>query len=170
MLADERSEFFLKRFSFYSVKIACSRISGASRFCSLLVFPTRCRYCRAGISASEMPIGGIRDFSGAFVASLNFGGVKDMSGASRRNVLIAGRSSSRNDAIVRLETMLFQGASLQAFRIRMVFFFRADLLYLFQFCRNSFSAMKYNTEEKMFHQNRLVRVIMSGYRDRHYSE
>jgi len=30
-----------------------------------------------------MPIGGVRDFSGAFVASLNFGAAKDMSGAPR---------------------------------------------------------------------------------------
>jgi len=50
-----------------------------------------------------MPIGGVRDFSGAFVASLNFGAAKDMSGVPHRNVLKAGRSSSRysarNDAI-----------------------------------------------------------------------
>jgi len=35
-----------------------------------------------------------------------------------------------------------------AFRIRMVFFFQADILYLFQFCGNSFSAMEYNAEER----------------------
>jgi len=72
MLAGEWSEIFLKRFLFYTVKIVCSRFSGASRFRSLLVFPTRCRYCWAGVSASEMPIGDVRDFWGAFVVSASF--------------------------------------------------------------------------------------------------
>jgi len=53
-----------------------------------------------------------------------------------------------------------------AFQIRMVFFFRADLLYLFQFCGNLFFAIKYKGE-KVFYQIRLVRVIMfnAGYWD-----
>jgi len=44
---------------------------------------------------SEMPIGGVRDFSDAFVVSLNFGAAKDISGAPRRNIPKAERSSSR---------------------------------------------------------------------------
>jgi len=31
----------------------------------------------------EIPVGGVRGFSGAFVASLNFGAAKDMLGAPR---------------------------------------------------------------------------------------
>jgi len=98
MLAGERSEILVKRSPFYTAKIACSKVSDASRFFSLLVFPT---WCGAGVSASEMLIGGIRNSSGALVASSNFGAAKNISDAPRRNVLRTGRSSSgcsaRND-------------------------------------------------------------------------
>jgi len=66
MLADERREIFLKRFPFYTVKIVFEIFR---RFSVSFVtyFPrcvfTRCEYCGAGVPASEMPIGGVHNFS-----------------------------------------------------------------------------------------------------------
>jgi len=47
------------------------------------MIPTRCGYYGAGVSANEMPVGSVRDLSGAFVALLNLGTAKDILRAQR---------------------------------------------------------------------------------------
>jgi len=96
-------------------------ISGAFRFRSLLFIPTLCCYYEAGVSASEMPIGGVRDSSSAFVFWLNFEAAKDMLGAPRRNVLKAERSSIRcsakNDAIFKVHCYILLTSSFVCIKI-----------------------------------------------------
>jgi len=100
MLAGERSDFSLKRSSSYTKEIACSRVSGISRFCSLSVFPTQRVMKNGGIGERDT---NRRSWFFERLRSLNFGAAKDISSAPRRNILKTRRSSSRysarNDAI-----------------------------------------------------------------------
>jgi len=104
MLAGERSIFSLKRPSFYTKEIAWFKDFRRFSVSFVIVYPHTVRLLRSGdFGARTLLIGGVRDFSGAFVFSLNFGAAKDMLGAPRRNVLQAETlfwCLARNDAIL----------------------------------------------------------------------